>query len=55
MSKQATNFLALCKSAPISTIKQALKMQQASIVNELKAHFGVSDNDSLSARLSIGG
>lgn len=54
MSTQAVNCLALFKGAPISTIKQALKMQKASIVEELKEHFGVSDNDSLAARLSMG-
>lgn len=54
MTKQAQNSINLYKGNPVSTIKQALSMQKASIVEELKQHFGVADIDSLVVRLSIG-
>ena len=54
MTKQAQNSIDLYAGNNPATIKQALKMQKKSIVEELKAHFGVSDIDSLATRLSIG-
>lgn len=54
MTSQATNCLALFFGANPETIKQALKMQKPSIVEELKNHFGVSDLDSLANHLSLG-
>lgn len=54
MTKQAQNSLNLYRGQNPATIKQALRMQKSSIVEELKAHFGVSDIDSLATRLSIG-
>lgn len=53
MTKQAQNSLDLYRGQNPTTIKQALRMQKSSIVEELKAHFGVSDIDSLATRLSI--
>ena len=54
MTPQAQNSLALYKGQNPATIKRALSMQKSSVVNELKEHFGVTDLDSLAARLSIG-
>ena len=54
MSEQAKNSLALYKGGNPATIKQLLKMQSSSVVDELKAHFGAKDLDELSVRLSIG-
>lgn len=54
MTKQAQNSVDLYRGQNPATIKQALRMQSSSVVNELKEHFGVSDLDSLAARLSIG-
>lgn len=54
MTKQAQNSLDLYRGQNPATIKQLLKMQKSSVVAELKEHFGVSDIDSLAARLSIG-
>lgn len=54
MTSQATNCLNLFYGANPTTIKNALSLQKASIVEELKNHFGVSDIDNLSVRLSLG-
>lgn len=54
MTAQATNCLSLFYGANPSTIKQALQIQKASIVEELKNYFGVSDLDTLSLKLSLG-
>lgn len=54
MTKQAQNSLDLYRGQNPATIKQALRMQKSSVVDELNEHFGVSDLDSLAARLSIG-
>lgn len=54
MTKQAQNSLNLYRGQNPATIKQALRMQKSSIVEELKAHFGVLDIDSLATRLSMG-
>ena len=54
MTKQAQNSLNLYRGQNPATIKQALRMQKSSIVEELKGHFGVSDIDSLTTKLSIG-
>ena len=39
MTKQAQNSLNLYRGQNPATIKQALRMQKSSIVEELKAHF----------------
>lgn len=54
MTSQAANCLSLFLGANPSTIKQALRFQKASIVEELKNHFGESNLDSLAVRLSMG-
>lgn len=54
MSAQAQNSLELYRGGNPATIKQLLKMQSSSVVDELKAHFGAKDLDELSVRLSIG-
>lgn len=53
MTTQAQNSINLYKGNPVSTIKQALNMQRASVVNELKEHYGVSTVDDLAVRLSM--
>ena len=53
MTTQAQNSINLYKGNPVSMIKQALKMQRASIIDELKDHFGVSTIDDLAVRLSM--
>lgn len=54
MTPQATNCLSLFYGSNPATIKQALSMQKASIVEELKNHFGESNIDKLAVRLSLG-
>lgn len=54
MTKQAENSLSLYRGGNPSTIKQLLGFQKASVVNELKEHFGVSNLDALARRLSLG-
>lgn len=53
MTKQAENSLDLFKSQSVSTIKQALKFQKKSVVDELMEHCGVSNIDDLAVALSI--
>ena len=48
MTKQAQNSL-----TPL-TIKQALSIQNSSVVNELKEYFKAKDLNELSIKLSIG-
>jgi hypothetical protein len=54
MTKQALNSLALYRGGNPATIKQLLKMQSSSVVNELKEHFGVSTMEELASELSKG-
>lgn len=54
MTPQATNCLDLFRGANPSTIKRALSIQKASIVNELKDYVGTSDIDELCLYLSWG-
>lgn len=54
MTKQAQNSLALYKGQNPSTIKQALRIQRSSVVEELKEHFNAKDLDELAVKLSIG-
>ena len=53
MTTQAQNSINLYKGNPVSMIKQALKMQRTSIVDELKEHYEVSTVDDLAVRLSM--
>ena len=52
MTKQAQNSILLYKGQNLSSIKQALSMQKKSIVDELMAHFKVSNIDELALKLS---
>lgn len=54
MTPQAKNCIELYRGGNPATIKQLLQSQKASVVEELKNHFGVSDLDKLAVRLSIG-
>ena len=54
MTQQALNSLELYKGNNPGTIERALAIQKSSVVNELKEHFGVSDNHELAFRLSVG-
>lgn len=54
MTPQATNCLQLFYGGNPTTIKALLKHQKSSIVKELQDHFGVTDLDNLSIRLSMG-
>ena len=54
MTKQALNSLDLYRGNAPEKIKQALKIQRQSVVNELKAHFNVDNLDELAIRLSLG-
>ena len=54
MTQQALNSLELYKGNNPGTIEMALSMQKKSVVDELRAHFGASDNRELAIRLSIG-
>lgn len=54
MTPQATNCLELYRGGNPVTIKKLLQSQKASVVEELKNYFGVSDLDKLAVRLSIG-
>ena len=54
MTPMAKNCLELYRGGNPTTIKALLMNQKASVVNELKEHFGVSDLDTLAIRLSKG-
>lgn len=54
MSKQAENSLNLYRGGNPSTIQQLLKMQAASVVNELKEHFNAASLSELAIKLSRG-
>lgn len=47
------NSLALYRGGNPSTIEQLLQFQDASVVQELKEHFGVSSISDLAVRLSM--
>ena len=53
MTPQATNSINLYKGGNPSTIEKLLAMQKSSVVNELKEHFGASDNHELAVKLSM--
>lgn len=53
MTQQAINSINLYRGNNPSTIEQALKIQRSSVVNELKEHFGASDNHELAIKLSL--
>ena len=53
MTPQAENSLKLYKGGNPTTIETLLRMQKASVVNELKEHFSVSNNHDLAIKLSM--
>jgi hypothetical protein len=53
MTPQAENSLKLYKGGNPVTIETLLRMQKASVVNELKEHFNVSNNHDLAIKLSM--
>ena len=55
MTLQAQNSLALYKGGNPATIRKMLAMQKKSSVEELMEHFGTTDINELSLRLSMGG
>lgn len=54
MSKQAELSMHIYKGENPSTIEQLLKMQYASVVNELKEHFNATSLSELAVKLSRG-
>ena len=54
MTPQATNCLELYRGGNPATIKQLLKNQKPSVLEELKNHFGTNDLDKLAVCLSKG-
>lgn len=54
MSPQAINSIALYRGNTPKMIKRALKIQNKSVVEELKQHFNLWDLDALAERLSFG-
>lgn len=53
MSPQAQNSINLYRGGNPATIEQLLKMQESSVVEELKEHFKTSDLKELAIKLSI--
>lgn len=54
MTTRAENSLKLYRGGNPSTIVQLLRMQNSSIVDELKQHFNTNDLNELAIRLSAG-
>jgi len=54
LSAQAQNSLALYRGGSVSSIKQLLRIQRSSVVEELKAHTNAKDLDDLAVKLSLG-
>lgn len=54
MTSQAQNSINLYKGGNPLTIMQLLKMQNSSVVEELKQHFNTKDLSELALKLSIG-
>lgn len=54
MTQQAKNCLELYRGGNPATIKKLLQTQKASVVTELKEHFGTSNLDKLAICLSNG-
>ena len=53
MTQQAINSLSLYRGGNPATIEQLLRIQKSSVVDELKEHFGASDNHELAIKLSL--
>ena len=54
LSNQAKNSINLYKGNPPSMIKQLLKNQKISVVEELERHYDVDNIDELAIKLSRG-
>lgn len=54
MTIQAQNTQNICRGASIASIKQALRMQKPSIVDELMSHYSAKSVDDLALTLSKG-
>lgn len=54
MSTQAKNFIDLCRGEAISSIKQALRFVSPKVKNEIKQHYGFSDDDHMANALQMG-
>lgn len=54
MTERARNSMELYRGGNPSTIEQLLRMQNVSVVNELKEHFRVNNLSDLAVRLSLG-
>lgn len=54
MTTQLQNFINLCRDNSVSTVKQALKLQKKSNVDEMMQHYNVSSVDDLALRISNG-
>jgi len=53
MTKQALNSINLYRGQDPSKIKQLLRIQNSSVVNELMEHYSASDIDELAVKLSM--
>lgn len=53
MTSQALNSINLYKGQDPSKIKQLLRIQNSSVVNELMEHYSASDIDELAVKLCM--
>jgi hypothetical protein len=54
MSTQAKNFIDLCRGESVSSIQQALRLVSPRVKNEIKQHYGFSDETHLTYALQMG-
>ena len=54
MSTQAKNFIDLCRGESYSSIRQALRMVSPKVKNEIKDHYGFSNEEDLILGLNAG-
>jgi len=54
MSTQAMNFINLCRGGSISSIQQALRLVSPRVKNEIKQHYGFSDETHMAFALQMG-
>lgn len=54
MSTQAKNFIDLCRGEAISSIKQALRFVSPRVKNEIRQHYGFSDDEHMAFALQMG-
>ena len=53
MTQQAINSMNLYRGGNPATIEKLLAFQSSNVVNELKQHFGVTNNHDLAAKLAF--